>query len=577
MRAAGCGTSGATGIVDILYYLAPDRAFALDGKTDYPCAAMKPHFSIDRCERSGEILLLQGWILDEEPCTLALQGKTAGGSAWNLDIPVELDRSDVRARYPEAGDRPCGFFYYGRLPRGQLMALVMRRANGDAVVLADFARIPEETNLQKRARSLHLLARQAFALARDRKWRLLFGKISRRLAASCAPKAQLDQAMRARMRELDINALVIDHDLGGGANLYRDCWIEERCVRGDRVGLIVYSILRLGYVLTVYDRRGSFPVGVFSSRDLGELLSSIDADTFFYNDAVSHPDALLWPTILCDIKSRHPARRIIFALHDFFALCPSPHLLDVEERFCGIPQDMARCEDCLARSRQPFVDLYRDAGIALWRTVWGRFLGVVNEILIFSTSGGELLLRAYPEIDRARIALRPHSLAPLASDVARRINDWRSARAASGVIAIVGSITSTAKGARVVQQLAEWLHTRGLPWKLRMIGTCSPRVSAPPSVYEETGPYSHEELIRHVIECDPDLFLFPSIAPETFSFVIHELERFGLPIAAFPVGAQGDFLTRYTHSIVLPSEAADDPEALAGALAPYLPERIDLT
>ncbi len=70
--------------------------------------------------------------------------------------------------------------------------------------------------------------------------------------------------------------------------------------------------------------------------------------------------------------------------------------------------------------------------------------------------------------------------------------------------------------------------------------------------YTATGPYRREELTDRLIAADPDLVLFPSVAPETFSYVLHELARYELPIAAYPIGAQADFLARYPHGVALP-------------------------
>jgi glycosyltransferase involved in cell wall biosynthesis len=37
-------------------------------------------------------------------------------------------------------------------------------------------------------------------------------------------------------------------------------------------------------------------------------------------------------------------------------------------------------------------------------------------------------------------------------------------------------------------------------------------------------------------------FWFPSVCPETFSFVVHEMKAMGLPVLAYDVGAQADTL-----------------------------------
>ena len=529
-------------------------------------------FSIDHCERQDDLLLLQGWIVssDDTPPSLSLHGEAPDGSPWQVAVPVNLERSDVCALYPEAGDRDTGFFFYGRLPAGELKALVAQAPITAPIMLADLSRAPRAGSRFARPRALLALAQQAIVLAREGKWRLLREKVWRRVDAARAPSVRLDQSMAQQLLDLRLDALVIDHDLGGGANLYRRDWIEKQRQGQHSVGLIVYSILRLGYVLSIYSGKDVRPVGVFAGHELAPLLEALSPPQILYNDAVSHPDALAWAQLLADYKRLRPDCSLTLALHDVFPICPSPHLLNADNRFCDVPQDLNRCVDCLARSHQPFVDLYKHHGIAAWRKDWGALLGCADEVSSFSESGRRYLVRAYPNLDPAHIALRPHAVGQLTRQDAERVAAWQSTRQASGVIAVVGSITSSAKGAGVVHALAHWLHAQGSPWTIRVIGSCSPALRLPGTVYGETGPYAPDALTDHVLAQSPDIFLFPSIVPETFSFVLHEIVRYGRPVAALAIGAQGDFLERHEQSVRLPPEAQDDPAVLAEALRPYL-------
>ena len=68
--------------------------------------------------------------------------------------------------------------------------------------------------------------------------------------------------------------------------------------------------------------------------------------------------------------------------------------------------------------------------------------------------------------------------------------------------------------------------------------------------------------------CLIDIFFFSSVGPETFSYVLHELERYQLPVAAFDLGAQATFLARYPQSICL--ALTDSAEQVLQKLEPYL-------
>jgi hypothetical protein len=80
--------------------------------------------------------------------------------------------------------------------------------------------------------------------------------------------------------------------------------------------------------------------------------------------------------------------------------------------------------------------------------------------------------------------------------------------------------------------------------------------------------YDAAELTQLVLHNDIDAFFFCSTGPETFSYVLHEIERYGLPIAAFNLGAQATFLSRYPHAITL--ELSNDAHEVLEKIKPHL-------
>ena len=63
-----------------------------------------------------------------------------------------------------------------------------------------------------------------------------------------------------------------------------------------------------------------------------------------------------------------------------------------------------------------------------------------------------------------------------------------------------------------------------------------------------TGTYRHEDLVDLVEANGINLFFFPSIWPETFSYVTEEMVRLEVPIVAFDLGAPGDRLRSYANA-----------------------------
>ena len=109
-------------------------------------------------------------------------------------------------------------------------------------------------------------------------------------------------------------------------------------------------------------------------------------------------------------------------------------------------------------------------------------------------------------------------------------------------VGVIGQI-STHKGAAEVAALGRHIHDEGLAARITIFGNLEH--PAPTSVVSQTGTYAPDALHSLCAEQGVNVFWFPSICPETFSFVLHEMKAMGLPILAYDVGAQADALA--TH------------------------------
>ena len=87
-----------------------------------------------------------------------------------------------------------------------------------------------------------------------------------------------------------------------------------------------------------------------------------------------------------------------------------------------------------------------------------------------------------------------------------------------------------------------------------MIGSIE--TSCDPDVVSETGPYQHEKLAELIESARVNIMLFPSIWPETFSFVVQELIELGMSVACFDMGAPAERLRNYDKGMVLESTSA---------------------
>ncbi|UUZ71781.1 hypothetical protein LP415_23820 [Polaromonas sp. P1(28)-8] len=129
-------------------------------------------------------------------------------------------------------------------------------------------------------------------------------------------------------------ALIIDHDLGGGANQYREKMIAQRLIGERAVIILTFEVQTLRYVLEIrtdaVTQRHMLDgmAVVIHLANLG-LVSEV-----FYNDGVSFPRPDEIPELLVSLKQER-ALSLTIAIHDYFSVCPSQFLLNAEGRYCG--------------------------------------------------------------------------------------------------------------------------------------------------------------------------------------------------------------------------------------------------
>jgi glycosyltransferase involved in cell wall biosynthesis len=347
---------------------------------------------------------------------------------------------------------------------------------------------------------------------------------------------------------------MIDHNLGGGANLYRDGQVRRRRDSGIPVLTLYYNLPTMTYYLQYADREAERTFALDSLDALVYLVESVEIDEIVLNNAVSFDDPLMLATLLPYLK-RVTGAKFTVALHDYFAICPSWTLLDDQGHFCRVP-NIVRCRECLPNVSGNS-SLFTDCkDIDRWRSTWGRCLQEATTILCFSRSSIELLHRAYPSLDPDKVELQPHGVEEFSK------SEFRPDFATELHIGIVGDI-SAPKGADIVREIAGLIIQRSLPIKITVIGTVD-RVSES-RVLRITGPYKRQDLPRIIEMAGANVFFLPSICPETFSYVTAELIQLGLPLVVFNIGAQGEKVAKYGHGLVVDEVSA--PAALEKLIA----------
>ncbi|WP_293007611.1 glycosyltransferase [Nitrosomonas sp.] len=388
------------------------------------------------------------------------------------------------------------------------------------------------------------LFKRGLYLIRSGKISSFFDKVKRYLNGRPQTTLQKPDELASLFEPLEGENLsvILDHNLGGGANQYRDRLVEAIIREGRSAIILTYHVTTLSHMVIVRNKRLNVRYAIPNITFLWKALQQLSVSDIIYNTAVSFvkPDEI--PQFLIQLKTLTSARLIVLA-HDFYLVCPSHFLLDHEGKYCQIPE-ISVCNNCLPRNRYGFATLFVERDISKWRAIWGSLLAVADEIVTFSNSTAQLLMKAYPQIESSQISIRPHQVAYLADKIAR-VKQTASLR-----IGVVGQI-GFHKGAAFIQRLSREIKRREININIVVIGSIE--VSCEPSIVSQTGAYRYDQLANLIDASGANVMLFPSIWPETFSYVVQELMCMDLPVASFNVGAPAERIATYSKGLVLAS------------------------
>jgi glycosyltransferase involved in cell wall biosynthesis len=496
-------------------------------------------YGLDRMIATGKRIFGWGWAADGAREVTAIH-LLVRGEGWQrrLQADIGLARADVDESFPQLRNAASsGFIVTGYLPEAgaRSYALEIDFHDGSRSEVAfDTSIAPSES---KRRRQLGYLVR---ALWRRLKRGDIAGIVRRAKAQRYAPTALQDadllDALTPLLRKSAAVWLVFDHNMGGGANQYRRELIEQRIAAGEAVVFCTYNLPMLEYRLHLHRPGAEERVfGISSFLALEPLFAEIPALRVFVNSPVSFDEPLMLAEWLGRMRAQHPRSRLVVTTHDYFAACPSFVLLDSAGRHCAVPAT-TDCAKCLPAHQASYVALSPPTQIGAWRASWGRCLAAADEVRCFSEASRQLLLRAHPALDPAGVSVVPHKV----DFVPRRLP--RVDACAPLTIGVVGEI-SPQKGAYIVNELLDIAERDKRDIRLVVVGTfeapCrSPRITV-------TGRYRRADLPDLIEAHGINMFLFPSIWPETFSYVVAELMALHVPIVAFDLGAPAERLRSY--------------------------------
>jgi glycosyltransferase involved in cell wall biosynthesis len=526
-----------------------------------PSPAEELRYGIDRLELRGARIFGWGWIADPVRAISAVALRIEG-NGWSRQLPANagLAREDVAQAHPglvHAGT--SGFVvtgYAGRPPVRRLV-LEMTYADGGAGAIDVTGSLTRSNPDGRKRQQLRWLAGAVWRRLRHGDLRGLVRRVrAQNYTAPSLDDAGIVDALVPPLRAAARVSVVFDHNMGGGANHYRNAQVADRVAAGGTVLLCTYNLPTLDYRLALRspgNEERTYRLASF--LDLEVLFDRMPVAELFVNSPVSFDDPLLFAEWIARMRIEHRQARLVVTVHDYFPVCPSFVLLDAGGRYCGIPE-IAQCERCLPRHRASWLTLSPPTTIPQWRASWRRCLDAADEVRCFSGSTQKLLLRGHPGLDASRLTVVPHRL------------DFRPPRRPALAhtqpltIGVVGHI-SVQKGAHVVRDVLARIERDRLPARVVAIGTLDGGVAS--DRLRVTGPYRHEDLVALLEQHNVNMILFPSICPETFSYVIEEMMLLRMPVVAFDLGAPGERLRGYDLGRLCATVDAD--AALAAMIA----------
>ncbi len=332
--------------------------------------------------------------------------------------------------------------------------------------------------------------------------------------------------------------LVIDHQLGGGANAYRRRVVTERLENGQPV-LVCAPNTRDDCVYDL-DYLSQYGNAYFSFSDLNQLAEMaryLRIDEIMINNLVGWPKPMSALAIVQEIKHETGARMTL-SVHDFFSLCPSYNLLNEKAKFCNLP-NLAYCQRCLPQN--PLAHNPESTKIETWRSRWQKLIDQCEEVLCFSESSLSLVRRIH-NLRCEHMRVRPH-------DVNVRFAKKPRISFEHGLhIGVVGAI-NYAKGAAIVSEIVKLIDAEPNGTRLSVIGAFDGWLRG--RHVKVTGPYDPDKLPSLLKELGINICFLPSVWPETFSYVTSELIALGMPLCCFDLGAPAERVRNYDKGLVI--------------------------
>ena len=240
-------------------------------------------------------------------------------------------------------------------------------------------------------------------------------------------------------------------------------------------------------------------------------------------------------TFLVEYKKEHPNTKLLYLVHDFNAVCPNCNLF-INGHYCRLRCEKENCELYVADDKVSIND---------WRAIWNNFLKSVDEIRCFSESSKRIVLESYNNLDASKITVVPHDISYIKFTPIPGIDKLPLH------LGIIGDCNADFKGRDIVKEL---INKYGDEVPITLIGADYRGQRINKNKVRYLGTYQRDELDNIIVREQISEVIFPSLWPETFSYLVSELMAMNISIVAFDIGAQGEKVSNYEKGIICNDE-----------------------
>ncbi|UMM64198.1 glycosyltransferase [Aristophania vespae] len=213
-------------------------------------------------------------------------------------------------------------------------------------------------------------------------------------------------------------------------------------------------------------------------------------------------------------------------VHDHVWFCPRIILLNKDGHYCG-ESDSKVCANCIKHNNRDFkenIELNELLDRSQQELLAARYVKAPTH------DAAKRLLRHFPSLPEIIIEPLEDEITVPARSRPQRQHNGRYR------IGVLGGI-SRWKGYDILRDLGRYIQDHDLPLDLILIGSSKDDETLIASGVQVTGPYEDKDVLSLIAIQHLDFAFIPSVAPETWCYVLSWLWKAGLEVLCFDIGA----------------------------------------